>query len=553
MRKAGIVVAVLLVLLGLGFWAAERYWIHLPGWVSDWRSPIADTQPLVWQAGPAEAKVPPAERPPNIVLILVDDLGFNDITFYGGGVGAGSVPTPNIDAIAAQGVHFTQGYAAHGTCAPSRAALMSGRYGTRFGFEFTPTPNLMGPIIRRLHNRDPANLHPLLEAEELNATGGLPFEQMGMPQSEITLADLLTAHGYHSVHIGKWHLGHSDGSAPIDQGFAESLNLASGLYLPVDHPDTVNARQDFDPIDRFFWANLRYAVNWNEGPRFRPEGYLTDYFTDAAVDVIAANRHRPFFLYLAHWAPHSPLQALRSDYEALAHIEDHRERVYGAMILALDRGVGRVLDTLREHGLEENTLLLFTSDNGGAGYLGLPEVNAPFRGWKLTFFEGGIHVPFFLRWPAVIPAGSRYDRPVHHFDFFATAAAAAGAPLPDDRIIDGVDLLPHVLGEREGDPHDALFWRSGHYQAVISDGWKLQRADRPARTWLFHLVEDPTEQVDLSAQRPDKVAKLSALLRAHDAAQAEPLWPALVELPVLIDKPLGQPQYPDDDYVYVPN
>lgn len=543
--------ALLAVLIGLGAVLADRYWIYLPGLMTDWRSPIAANQPLTFETGTKHTA--PSPRPPNIVLILADDMGFNDITFYGGGIAGGSVATPNIDAIAAAGVHFTQGYAAHSTCAPSRAALMSGRYGTRYGFEFTPTPNRLSSVIKRLHNSNPDNLYPLYMPEVKGDAPALPFESMGMPQSEITLADLLSSHGYHSIHIGKWHLGHTEGSAPIDQGFAESLNMASGLYLPVDDPDVVNSRQTFDPIDRFFWANFRHAVNWNEGPRFRPDGYLTDYFTDAAVQAIEANRNRPFFLYLAHWAPHTPLQALRTDYEALDHIENHTERVYAAMMVALDRGVGRVLEALREQGLEEDTLVIFTSDNGGAGYLGLPDVNAPFRGWKLTFFEGGIHVPLFLRWPGVIPAGSQYDRPVHHFDIYATAAAAAGVPMPDDRIMDGVDLLPFVLGDAEGDPHDALFWRSGHYQVVLADGWKLQRADRPERTWLFHLESDPTEQQDLAAQRPDKVAALSRLLDAHNAAQAEPLWPSLAELPILIDKHLAEPQDPSDEYVYVPN
>lgn len=551
MRKGLMGLAVLTGLLALAFVLANRYWIHLPGLVTDWRSPIGPNEPIVFERGPDEPA--PAARPPNVVFILADDMGFNDITFYGGGLGGGTVATPHIDAIAAEGVHFTQGYAAHSTCAPSRAALLSGRYGTRFGFEFTPTPNMMLPVVRRLHNSNPDNIHPIYEPA-LPADASAPrFEQMGMPQSEISLADLLSSHGYHSIHIGKWHLGHTHGSAPIDQGFAESLNMASGLYLPVDHPEVVNSRQDFDPIDRFLWANLRHAVNWNEGPRFRPDGYLTDYFTDAAVQAIEANRHRPFFLYLAHWAPHTPLQALRADYDALDHIDNHTERVYAAMMVALDRSVGRVLKALREHGLEDDTLVIFTSDNGGAGYLGLPDVNAPFRGWKLTFFEGGIHVPYFMRWPGVIPAGSQFDRPVHHFDIYATAAAAAGAPMPDDRIMDGVDLLPFVRGEQSGDPHDALFWRAGHYQVVLADGWKLQRAERPERHWLFRAATDPTEQQNLAVERPDKVAELGRLLDAHNAEQAEPLWPSRAELPIFIDKHLAEPQHPSDEYVYVPN
>lgn len=553
MRKWIIGLALLAAMLGLAATLAGRYWIYLPGLLSDWRSPVGEGGPIPFEVGPQRASDSP--RPPNIVLILADDLGYNDVSLHGGGVGGGRVATPNIDAIASEGVHFTRGYAAHSTCAPSRAALMSGRYGTRFGFEFTPVPDMMGTVVARLHNGNPDNIHPVHIPEGQDDASALPFEDMGMPRSEITLADLLTEHGYHSIHIGKWHLGHSGGSAPIDQGFAESLNMASGLYLPVDDPEVLNSRQAFDPIDRFLWANFRHAVNWNEGPRFRPDGYLTDYFTDAAVQAIEANRNRPFFLYLSHWAPHTPLQALRADYEALDHIEDHTERVYAAMMVALDRGVGRVLDALREQGLEEDTLVIFTSDNGGAGYLGLPDVNAPFRGWKLTFFEGGIHVPFFMRWPGVIPAGSQYDRPVHHFDIYGTAAAAAaaGAAMPDDRPMDGVDLLPFVLGEAEGDPHEALFWRAGHYQVVLADGWKLQRAERPRRDWLFHLETDPTEQHDLAAQRPDKVAALGGLLDAHNAEQAEPLWPSLAELPIFIDKHAAEPQQPSDEYVYVPN
>jgi uncharacterized sulfatase len=335
-----------------------------------------------------------------------------------------------------------------------------------------------------------------------------------------------------------------------DQGFDESLLMHSGLYLPEDHPEVVNSKQDFDPIDVFLWRAMKFAASFNGGDAFEPDGYLTDYYTDQAVEVIEANKDRPFFLYLAHWAPHTPLQATRADYEALSHIEDHSLRVYAAMIRALDRGVGRVLEALRANGLEENTLVLFTSDNGGAHYMGLPEVNRPFRGWKITFFEGGIHVPFFAKWPARIPAGLQYTEPVQHFDLYATAAAAAGAPLPDDRKMDGVDLVPFALGERTGAPHGALFWRTGHYQVALADGWKLQVDGRQDRRWLFDLRNDPTEQVDLAAREPERVAALEARLDAHNAEQRPPAWPSTLDVPVNIDKPLGVPDAPDDDFVY---
>ena len=381
----------------------------------------------------------------------------------------------------------------------------------------------------------------------------IPFAQMGMPPSEITLAELLKQAGYHTVHIGKWHLGRANGMAPEDQGFDESLLMASGLYLPEDDPGVVNSKQDFDAIDIFLWRALRYAASFNGGERFEPRGYLTDYYSDEAVKVIEANRDRPFFLYLAHWAPHTPLQAKREDYDALSHIELHRERVYAAMIRALDRGVGRVLEALRRNGLEENTLVLFTSDNGGAHYIGLPEVNQPFRGWKISFFEGGIHVPYFIKWPARVEPGLVYHEPVHHFDLYATAAAAAGVPLPSDRVMDGVDLLPFATAERDGRPHDRLFWRTGHYQVALVDGWKLQVTERPAKTWLFNLNEDPTEQNNLADTEPQRVAALRAALDAHNAQQVESMWPSLIEASITIDKTRAEAEAPDDEYIYWPN
>jgi uncharacterized sulfatase len=514
------------------------------------RMVVGPNEVVEWTVGSDPQGRPPAERPPNIVLILADDLGWNDLTFGGGGVAGGTEPTPHIDSIAAEGVNFTNGYAANGTCAPSRAAIMSGRYGTRFGFEFTPTPPGMMSIVPHLGGGTNERLRPPIMNEDVET---IPFEEMGMPPSEITIAELLAEQGYQTGHIGKWHLGRAGGMAPHEQGFDESLLMASGLYLPEDSPDVVNSKQDFDPIDRFLWAGMRYAASFNEGEAFEPAGYLTDYYTDEAVKFIDANKDRPFFLYLAHWAPHTPLQATRADYDALSHIENHRERVYAAMILALDRGVGRVLEALERNGLENDTLVLFTSDNGGAGYIGLPDVNDPFRGWKITLFEGGIHVPFFAKWPARIPAGSALDAPVHHFDLYATVAAAADAPLPTDRKMDGVDLLPFVRGEADGVPHEALFWRSGTSQSALVNGWKLNVSDPPGRAWLFDLNTDPNEQHDLAAERPDKFAELQAALAAHNAEQPPPAWAAQASFSVNLDKDLSFPDAPEDEYIYWSN
>lgn len=302
-----------------------------------------------------------------------------------------------------------------------------------------------------------------------------------------------------------------------------------------------------------YWAAGRAAVREGTGPRFEPDIYLTDYFTREAVRVIEANRNRPFFLYLAHWAPHSPLQASVEDYEALSHVEDHALRVYGAMIRALDRSVGAVLDAIDAQDLAGDTIIIFTSDNGGAHYIGLPDINAPYRGWKATFFDGGIRAPVFVRWPGVIEPGGEMSGLAQHVDLLPTLAAVAGVSVPRDRVIDGRDLMPFLTGEAEGSPHETAFWRSGHYRAVIHQGWKLQIAQRPDQVWLFDLETDPGEQTNLAAAEPERVAALRALLDAHNAQQAAPLWPSIVEMPVNVDTPLGRPPHEDGEYVYWPN
>jgi uncharacterized sulfatase len=545
----GFVVA-LVFLAGVGYVNRVELMLAAIEKISDRRTQVGPNQEIVWDSGTDPAGRSPGQRPPNIVLILADDLGWNDLSLRGGGVAGGTVPTPHINSIAAEGVNFTNGYAGNGTCAPSRAAIMSGRYGTRFGFEFTPTPPGMMSAMSIMGGAMGEGLRPTIRSDGVETVA---FESMGMPASEITIAELLKDRRYHTAHIGKWHLGREHGMAPEDQGFDESLLMASGLYLPEDDPDVVNSKQDFDPIDRFLWAALKFAASFNGGDLFAPASYLTDYYTDEAVKVIEANKDRPFFLYLAHWAPHTPLQATKADYEALSHIKLHRERVYAAMIRALDRGVGQVLDALRENGLEENTLVIFTSDNGGAGYIGLPNVNDPFRGWKITLFEGGIHVPYLMKWPAQIKPGQTLGDPVHHFDIFSTVAAAAGAALPSDRKIDGVDLVAFTKPSAEGVPHEKLFWRSGASQTALVNGWKLNVSNPPGRSWLFDLRSDPNEQNDLSKEQPKKLAELQAALAAHNAEQVEPSWPSQASFAINIDKDLTVEDAPDDDYIYWSN
>ncbi len=519
--KKLLIIAVLLVAAGV--WAFTQYWYYLPGIISGIVSPVGENQDVVWQSGPAEATT--EQRPPNIILIVADDLGFNDITFYGGGIANGSVPTPSIDAIAAEGIHFTNGYAGNGTCAPSRAALLTGRFPTRSGFEFTPAR----PEFAQMTGGDG------YMAE--NAENYPPSAELGLPGSEVTLPELLQQKGYHSVALGKWHLGEAAGLRPLEQGFDEFLGFLPGaaMFLPEGDPGVVNSKQDFDPIDRFLWSNLKFAVRHNLSGRFQPNSHMTDYFSRHAVKVIEANRHRPFFLYLAYNAPHTPLQAEKADYEALAHIADHTERTYAAMLRGLDRGIGQVLKALEDNGISDNTIVIFTSDNGGAGYVGLPDLNKPYRGWKITFFEGGIHAPYFIRWPGKIPAGSQYDSAVHHIDIFSTALAAAGIPLPQDRVVDGVNLLDYAFGVPQTPLSRPLFWRTGGYKVVQQDGWKFSIQEQNGKTWLYNLNEDPTEQKNLSDSHPDRLAELKAVLYSLDEQMVEPLWPALVQVPIAID------------------
>ena len=523
------------------------------GVIQEITDPIGPNREVVWEKGPVTADTSPQQRPPNVILILADDLGANDVTYGGGGVANGSVPTPNIDSIAREGVSFSNGYAANATCAPSRAALLTGRYPSRIGFVSTPAPAIFMKWAASRRKNDPYPSHYFEERED-----EVPdYRAQGLPHDEITLAELLNDNGYHSVMLGKWHLGDKEGMRPGDHGFGEFLGILGGgsVYLPEDHPDVVNAKLSFDPVDITQWKAYSFHVTANDGKRFEPASYLTDYLTDEAVKVIEQNKNRPFFMYLAYNAPHSPLQAMPEDYAALAHIEDHTERVYGGMIRSLDRNVGRVLDSLKKNGLEENTLVIFASDNGGAGYLGLPDINKPYRGWKSTFFEGGINVPFFMKWPANIPRGIVYEKPVAQLDVFATVAAATGTPLPSGRKIDGVDLLPFVNGNIKGRPHETLFWDTGSYQAVIAGDWKLHHVNpvkaKPFRNhWLFNMKDDPTEQVNLADTRADKVNELQTILQAFNQNdKVKPLWPSLLEGPIRIDETINQSWEKEDEYV----
>jgi arylsulfatase A-like enzyme len=571
---------------------------YMPGILGRWLTPTQKYRELEWQVA-----APSTSDKPNIILIIADDLGINDLS---GGAG---VPTPYIDSIAQNGVTFTKAYAGHATCSPSRAALLTGRYGARFGFELTAIPTIMARVVSMQSSN---STHKPIYHKEL--VDQVPhFSEMIVPLSEKMISTVLDETGdYNNVYVGKWHLGETVGARPQDRGYHETLAFLKGasLYLPVSSPDVVTVRLG-DNHDDFLINNLGAFLFFNNETRFECVEYMTDYLARMAAKAIKAKSAAPYFLTVAFNAPHTPVQAKKSDFDALSHITDKKRRAYAAMILALDRGVGTIMDAVKETGKADNTLIIFTSDNGAPYYLGLKTNNAPYRGGKYSFFEGGIRVPLFLSWPRIVPRGMRSEAPVAHVDIFSTAAAAGGvnlAVLAADRIYDGTDLLA-LPGIRDGllepghnDPHQSLFWRAGHYKALRAGNIKVQVSERPDKVWIHDLELDPTEvnnlvpgltwtQFNISLQTEPACEELLLSLKlpfvkdlsgcpSHDqicdaasrssdglrrqiciagrsiidvnAEQAKPIWPALLEFPMGIDG-TGHNIGANDDFVYWAN
>jgi len=535
----------LLFIVVFAIWFSQN-WYKMPKYIGDWKNPTGKNITINWEKGP---EIRTSDKP-NVIVILVDDLGFNQISSYGGGMSNGNFKTPNIDKLANDGVLCTNGYSSSPICSPSRAALLTGRFPTRFGYEFTPTASTFMKGIS-LFSKD-NGVAPYIYNDE-KEKDIINIEKMGLPQSEITIAEMLKPQGYHNVHIGKWHLGHSNEFLPRKQGFDESLRIDQGsLFLPKDDPNVVNAKLEFDPIDKILWGNLPYAVNFNEGPRMEPKGHLTDYLTDEAVKFIEHNKNRPFFLYMAYWAVHSPLQAKIEDYEKLDYIENHEERVLASMVMTVDRGVGKIRKALKDSGIDDNTIIVFTSDNGAPGYIGLPDLNKPYRGWKLTHFEGGIHVPFIVSYPNKIPAGKVYSGRVSNLDIFSTFSNIAQVDLRNSEL-DGVDILPYLIGEKEGEPERIIFNKSGKYSYILKNGWKLQVNLIQNKKWLFNLNQDPNEQNDLSKINLNKLKELEEILNKKLSEQSKPIWPSLADSPIFIDKTLNKKKNMNDEYIYWSN
>ena len=538
--KKILIVALALFGLGLIFWKDVLFWLLVQ--IAAPKDNVGPNQEIVWQQGPDTR----SDDRPNVIVIVADDLGINDMTDYDDLDPSGTMDTPNIDFIANSGIKFKNAYSGSATCAPSRGMIVTGRYATSTGYEFTPVPDGMARAINLFN---PEETRYMAESVESNPL----FDNQGLPAEEITFAETLKDAGYYTAHIGKWHLGRGPNFAPLTQGFDESLMMASGLFLPEDDPNVVNAYLPWDPIDKFLWAILDYAASFNESSErdnwFEPKGYLTDYYTDEALKVIEANKNRPFFLYLAHWGVHTPLQALKSDYDKLTHIDNHIERVYAAMIMSLDRSVGRIVESLEANGLSDNTWIIFTSDNGGANYIGLRYINSPYRGWKLTLFEGGIKVPLIF-WKDGIASQEVAQRAMH-IDIMPTIHGLINEELTHS--VDGIDLFAdeYDLNQRP------IFWKTGHNKVVIKDNWKLQVEEYSQKQWLFNLADDPTEQLELSDKHPEKVYELMALINQHSEGAQDFIYKPPLLANVDVDRNLKEAveegHNEDEESVWVTN
>lgn len=423
-----------------------------------------------------------AERP-NVIVIVADDLGFGDL----GVNGCRDIPTPHIDALAARGIRCTNGYVSGPYCSPTRAGLMTGRYQERFGHEFNP-----GPAV----------------AENI---------QKGLSTKEQTLPARMKSLGYVTGMVGKWHLGHSDDRVPTARGFDEFFGFLGGAhsYFKSGFNTAEPILRGREPIDE--------------------QEYLTDAFAREAVAFVERHKSEPFFLYYAFNAVHSPMEATEKYLSRFPNITDAKRKAYAGMLSAMDDAIGAVMTKLQAEGLDQRTLVFFISDNGGPENSNGSD-NGPFRGQKAQTWEGGVHVPFFVSWPAKLPAGKTYDQPVIQLDILPTTLAAAGGAVSSSDRLDGVNLLPYLTGENKGVPHEALYWRFGQQIAIRMGDWKLVKArgdGEPTErvgmattdgAHLYNLATDIGEEHDLAQTETARFNSLKAAWDKWNAELVAPEW-----------------------------
>ena len=464
---------------------------------------------------------------PNVILIVADDLGYNDISANGNKL----IQTTNIDQIGRNGINFSRAYATASVCAPSRAAFLTGNYQHRYGFEFLPDLFNYGPRVRkadfkRFGHQD--NFKMWYEKD-------VPINQRGLDPYVNTIGDYLKKMGYQTSVIGKWHMGTHPKFSPKNYGFDYHYGItgAASLYAPIGKENIVDSKHTWDFADFITWQVSQYYTLEN-GKNSIPKKseYLTDLFTKKAVSYIKENKDRPFFLHLSHMAPHGPFQAQRKYYEMFDHIEDHNKRVYYAMIKNLDDSVGEIKKTLEREGILDNTLIIFTSDNGGATYTRATN-NSPYNGGKMSNFEGGTVVPMMMQWNNKIKPQQNYSHIVSLLDIVPTILDAVESPSLSNKY-DGVSLLPFFNSVNKK-PHNELFWKTGYVKSIVSKNYKLHINEKENFKFLINLEKDAEEGNNLISKYPEKAEELTLKLNNWIKDLREPKWDSNADVSIPID------------------
>ena len=424
---------------------------------------------------------------PNIIVILADDLGYADVGFNG----CKDIPTPNIDRIVTNGVKFTNGYVTFSVCGPSRAGLLTGRYPQRFGYERNP----------QYRPQDP---------------------NMGLPKTESTLAETLKKVGYTSGIIGKWHQGADISNHPLNRGFDEFFGHLGGGHAYF--PELLTIKDSYS-VENNEGESYKTWILRNHEP-IQTKKYLTDEFSDEAVQFVERHQKQPFFLYLAYNAPHSPLQATQEYLDRFPNITDKNRKTYAAMVSAVDDGVGKLLDQLEKLHLDKNTLVYFLSDNGGPEKDNSSD-NGVLREGKSSIYEGGYRVPFAMQWKGTVSPGV-YENPVSSLDIFATITELSKAPIAKEKPLDGVNLIPFLTAKKESLPHETIFLRKFDEKAyaVRYKDFKLV-LDKTNIPELYNLKEDIGENNNIAKQNPATLKKIEKIRIKWDSQLIEPIFAGL--------------------------
>tara|TARA_B100000787_G_scaffold169300_1_gene160118 strand:+ start:5 stop:2323 length:2319 start_codon:yes stop_codon:yes gene_type:complete len=471
----------------------------------------------------------------NVILIVADDLGYADISYNGNKL----IQTTNIDEIAKNGINFSRAYATASVCAPSRAAFLTGNYQQRNGFEFLPDLFNYSPRVRKADFKRFGHIDNFKEWYEKD----VPINQRGLDPLVNTIADYLKKMGYQTSVIGKWHMGTHSRFSPTNYGFDYHYGItgAGSLYAPLNQENIVESRHTWDFADFITWQVTNYHTLEN-GKNIIPKNseYLTDVFTKKAVNYIKANKEKPFFLHLSHMAPHGPFQAQKKYYEMFSQIKDHNKRVYYAMIKNLDDSIGEIKKTLEEEGILNNTLIIFTSDNGGATYTRATN-NSPYNGGKMSNFEGGTVVPMMIQWNDKIKPQKNYNHMVSLLDIVPTILDAVDSPSLENNY-DGVSLIP-FLDNYKDKPHKELFWKTGYVKSIISDNFKLHINEKENFKTLINLENDPFEKFNLISKYPEKVKKLTKSWEQWNNTLKEPKWESNADVSIPVDNSVNSKRY----------